>query len=441
VIERAENAGLAAARSAALAAARGDVVLLVNDDTIAFPDLLERHLEAHARHAPRRVAVLGTFEQPETQLSTALMRVLERTDLVFAYRGLRADVLHDWMRFWGCNVSVSRREALAAGAFDARFRHYGCEDTDLGVRLFARGVAVAFEPRARAWHRHVLGFDDLERRQKTVARAYVRLFARHPQLLDHPSWKGVAASTLAQLETCAKQRAPARQRLAKASRPLSSLDCRALETLGGRHAELAAAAETRLGEALAELNRDWWSEGFAEGLRALGVGSFRELRSLSDRAGEPWPLSGDSALRVLAWPRWDRDDELAKVLEVAADARLASARPCLCLRHDPQLDGDAKVAIARLEQVSRRVLARGEDVDAVIVGEPMAPSEWSRLGKAVACSLLLDSSEEGTRARFFARADAPGVRGADDQLAIVPAPSRSRSVPHPKERVWAELSV
>jgi GT2 family glycosyltransferase len=432
LLERASNGGLSSARSAAVAAARGELVLLVNDDTIAFPDLLERHLAAHARRAPRPVSVLGTFEQPAEQLRTALMRALERSHLVFGYAGMRSDVDHDWMKFWGCNVSAPRREVLSAGSFDALFRRYGCEDTDLGARLHERGLPVLFEPTARAWHRHVLTFADLERRQRTVARAYVRLFSKQPRLLDHPSWRPFAEQSAAGLEQAMARHRLVRERCLDEARRLAASE-------GGDVA--------RLLQLLAALNEGWWCEGFLEGMHELGVTSFRELRAWRDEAAQPWPLSTEAPVKLLAWPRWSDDAELAALLEVASDPRL-DAPPCLVLRHDRALDGELAEATARLEKASARVLVgerRRVDVSALIVSEPIRERDWPRLGKAATCALLLPSSEDGERARFLDRACVPGVRGVEDLLAFAqPAIALPVETPAPRRasaRVWSELSV
>jgi len=215
---------------------------------------------------------------------------------------------------------------------------------------------------------------------------------------------------------------------------LSSAD---LEALGAPHAEFAAAAVGRLDRLLQALNQAWWAEGFAQGMRDLGIGSFRELRAWRDETAARWPLASDRPVKLLAWPRWDDDGELAALLRIAADPRLGAAAPCLCLRHDAASDGPAELATRRLVAVSERELRAGEEVSALIVGEPIRPEEWPRLGSAVTAALLLDSSESPERARFFARAGAPGVRGVEDLLAFLPEPP----LPRVSGRVWAELSV
>ena len=84
-------------------------------------------------------------------------------------------------------------------------------------------------------------------------------------------------------------------------------------------------------------------------------------------------------------------------------------------------DGDLAAAIARFERVCARRAAGAPELDVVVVDEPLPPEAFPRLGRAVACALLLPSSFRGERHRFFARVGSSGVRGAEDLLAFVPA--------------------
>lgn len=446
LLARKENLGLAAARSAAVALATGEHLLLVNDDTIAFPDLLERHLAAH-RASAKPLAVLGTFEQPAAQLQSALMRALEATDLVFGYAGL-APGDHDWMKFWGCNVSVRRDVLMAAGAFDAGFRRYGCEDTDLGIRLQQRGVTVRYEPAARAWHRHVLTFADLERRQKVVARAYVHLFARHPDALDHPCWKRLLTSGRAPLAAAVAAAAPKLAPLLDAARGLAAVDCAALAARGPEGEVQARTAVARLIALLRPLNAHWWNEGFLAGLADLGVERFAELQSWRRGAVAPWPLATTAKVRLLAWPRWDDAAELATLLQMASEPRLA-APACLVLRHDPAHDGELDAALARLRQASAHALPPGRDLEVLLLAEPLGEGDLERVGAAMTAALRTPASDDGERARFFARVGAPGVRGGEDLLAFAEGHERvtggaaRRAVAQAAAPIqaWEELSV
>ena len=448
LLSRRSNGGLAAARSTAVAMATGEHVLIVNDDTIAFPDLVERHLAVHRARGGRRAAVLGTFEQPPEQLRTALMRVLEKSDLVFGYSALAAGE-HDWTKFWGCNVSVAREAVLAAGAFDATFRRYGCEDTDLGLRLAALGMPVVFEPAARAWHRHVLSLDDVAKRQSMVARAYIHLFAKHPTALEHPAWDKCLALDVAGIAAQQRRVAATLPTWLANCRRLAAIDVAALEARGPDGVALAQRIESELLKHLKLLNRCWWDEGFVAGLADLGANGFAQLREWRDPTAKSWPLRTSRAVKLLAWPRWDDAEELGALLRSVADPRLAPLHPCLCLRHDAAIDGPLDEALARLQAASHAALPHDGEVEVLVIGEPIAVEELGRLGNAVTAALLCDSSDGGERRRFFARVAAAGVRGADDLLALLPAagtPERSSGSPAAESSrsgapAWCELSV
>lgn len=267
-----ENGGLAAARNTGLREARGQYVLLVNDDTIAAPELIEEHLAAHAKYGPSR-AVLGTFEQPRAALDNALMRVIEETTLVFCYHGLDPNRLHDWNRFWTCNVSVSLDDVRKIGLFDESFRHYGCEDTDLAFRLQKEcGTRVVYAPKARAQHEHILSFDDLRHRSRTVGSAYVRFFHKHPDALLHPAWRHRADQPLSTKEATLVGTLPDRARAEAFAKELSRINLGNLERTGPEGAEIAAAILQSLKAYLSELNFLWWAEGEVEAA-AEGIGA------------------------------------------------------------------------------------------------------------------------------------------------------------------------
>lgn len=271
---RQENGGLAAARNAGIAVATGAYLHLVNDDTIPEPDCLAEHLAAHRAHPGKKIAVLGTFEQPPAVLGNALMRACETGTLVFCYSLLKAGELHPPSFLYTCNVTVSAADVRAVGGFDVSFRHYGAEDTDLGWRLGALGYRVLYHPKARATHRHTWGYDYLVRRNPMVARAHVRLFRKHPEAMDA---FGCHEHTLADLHAQVAARVEVRKPVAAAARGLADVDLGALEALGPAWHPYAGETAKRLAALLGELNSGWWQEGFAAGLREHGLAGFPQL--------------------------------------------------------------------------------------------------------------------------------------------------------------------
>ena len=402
-----ENGGLAAARNTGIAEARGDLLLFINDDTIAFPDLVERHLAAHAAHRGERISVLGSFEQPRSALANNLMRVLEDTDLVFCYSGMEPGRRYDWMRWWTCNVSTPASAVAEAGGFDETFRHYGCEDTDLALRLDRLGLPVLFEASARAHHRHVLDFDDVSRRARTVARAYVRLFRKHPSALAYPDWEWVRGIDADSAARALLDLLPERGRLESAARELSRIDLDRVGASGEPAQATVAALQERLAELLVSLNRAWWLQGFVEGLNEHGFESFAELEA------DAHPLATGATHRLLAWPRYDVEQELDRLFVEVGRAIAGRDDTCLCLRHDEAVDGPLPRAVERLQQAYDRQLREGERVEVLMVTEPLDPRELAKLGRSVdAVVRLADDAQIGPeRSEFLRCASASGQSG------------------------------
>jgi len=407
-----ENGGLSAARNSGIAVARGRRLLLVNDDTIAFPDLVEQHLRASRELGDEAVAIQGTFEQPPRALDNALMRMLERSTEVFCYAGMKPRAFHDWNRFWTCNVSVSRKLVLAAGGLDESFRHYGCEDTDLAIRLQALGGRVWFHDGARAHHRHLLDFDALKRRQLQVARAWVRLFQKHPTVLEHEDWAWVRTLDLEACERFADERNPHVPALEAAARVLCATDVGALD---GEHAALQGTADTiveRLRTIVAELNRIWWHQGFAAGLVEHGRAGFEEILPV-----EPWPLATQGRA-VVAWPTWE-PLELERLLREFGASLSTHADASLVLRHDFVIDPPLAEAQQALSDAYYRVLGSNAKLDVLMLDDLMSTADAIRLGRAVDGALQLPSSTSEPRRTWLERLGASLVHDGNELESLL----------------------
>ena len=81
---------------------------------------------------------------------------------------------------WGGNCSLRAEVWREVDGFDAgQFRGYGHEDTDLGFRLAALGVAFHYEPRACSFHMHECSSRSLARQSYEEGRAGVALAQKH----------------------------------------------------------------------------------------------------------------------------------------------------------------------------------------------------------------------------------------------------------------------
>jgi glycosyltransferase involved in cell wall biosynthesis len=144
------NRGANAARNRAIRAARGRILLIINDDTIATPGMLQEHLAAHAQHPDDRVAVLGKVTVCPTLPSSRLSPL--HLDRAFAALSPGAEL--DWHAFLTCNISVKHTLLARGGLFEERLRYH--EDVELGERLSHFGLRVVYRPGALGHHRHFL---------------------------------------------------------------------------------------------------------------------------------------------------------------------------------------------------------------------------------------------------------------------------------------------
>jgi len=163
-LERA-RVGVVRARNVAVAESRGELLVFVDDDVwIPDPGFIRHHVEAHAQ--PDVASICGR-ELKMHQIDPITRRPLETLPraarprreqsalgalLAFdrsASEPARVAVLST------CNGSIKREAFLEAGGFDESFRgaSYG-DDADLVLRMAARGLGCAFDP--RPWLVHLL---------------------------------------------------------------------------------------------------------------------------------------------------------------------------------------------------------------------------------------------------------------------------------------------
>jgi glycosyltransferase involved in cell wall biosynthesis len=143
------NAGPAVARNTGVAHARGRLVLFVDDDVIATPCLVARHVECHRREGPGTVVIGPMLTPPDFRMSPWTR--WEQTMLYKQYAAMeRGDYAPTSRQFYTGNASLGRAELTAAGGFDPRFRR--AEDVELAYRLEAAGLKFSFDFEAIGYH-------------------------------------------------------------------------------------------------------------------------------------------------------------------------------------------------------------------------------------------------------------------------------------------------
>jgi GT2 family glycosyltransferase len=155
VLRNEEAMGPAASRNRGLEAGEAPVVVFLDDDVIAHPELLARHRDVFVRR-PGPVVSIGSLRPPPGARLPPWDRW--QADRLAREEGrlARGEADASWTHLYSGNVAVRRVELQAVGGFDPLFARQ--EDVELGYRLSRVGCRFVFEPTAVVWHdaRHSL---------------------------------------------------------------------------------------------------------------------------------------------------------------------------------------------------------------------------------------------------------------------------------------------
>jgi GT2 family glycosyltransferase len=174
--------GASAARNMGVRHTTAPLLLFLDDDMVAAPDLLQRHLRAH-RTSPGGIvygAVPVHEDSPRSFLSAGLAAWARRRD-----RALRQAASVSPDELLGGHLSISRATFDLLGGFDPLFTAGGCfggEDIDFGCRARNKGIPLRYVPQAVARQVYMKTFRALARDIRESALADVNLVSRHPDV-------------------------------------------------------------------------------------------------------------------------------------------------------------------------------------------------------------------------------------------------------------------
>jgi GT2 family glycosyltransferase len=131
-------------------AARCPVLIMVDDDNLPHPRLIESYLE---KFTPQEVQ-LGYKSSLQSYLDQDLPVPIEPGIMSTWWEDSKADRFGHFQCGNVCMSTEAARTPAKDGSigFDERFTGYGHEDTEFGQRVYSSGYRLAFNPNAVTWH-------------------------------------------------------------------------------------------------------------------------------------------------------------------------------------------------------------------------------------------------------------------------------------------------
>jgi GT2 family glycosyltransferase len=166
LIERAQG-GPAAARNTAVRAATGEIILFIDDDIVATPQLVTEHIRLHLEDD--QAVVLAPMATPHDHVRPIWVQ-WEEYALELKYRDMENGRYEPTARqFFTGNCSLKRRWFLATGEFDEELKR--AEDIEFAFRLEQKcKVHFYFNPSAIGYHYAYRTFESWKRAQYLYGR-------------------------------------------------------------------------------------------------------------------------------------------------------------------------------------------------------------------------------------------------------------------------------
>jgi glycosyltransferase involved in cell wall biosynthesis len=172
------GSGPAKARNAGASQARGKILLFLDDDIVAMPQLVAAHVAAHAA-GPKQVVIgyLPTHLYGQKGYFRAMLR---RWWEDFFNRMREPGHRFTYQDLLTGNVSLERSLFASLGGFDVSFRCH--EDWEFGYRLLKAGAQFVYEDTAAGHHHERTAMERSFRRKTAEGIADVQFGKLHPEL-------------------------------------------------------------------------------------------------------------------------------------------------------------------------------------------------------------------------------------------------------------------
>lgn len=173
-----EAPGAGAKRNFGVLKSKADIILFLDDDMIASPNLLYEHFSFYNEGAD---GVLGRIEEDENVNLNYFTKYLIDNDLQNTYKNINKDNV-SFEYFYTGNISLKKDIFNTLGGFDLKFKQYGFEDSELGYRLNKSGYVIKYNENALGYHHFLRNFEDYLARKRDMGRSAAYFAKLYPEL-------------------------------------------------------------------------------------------------------------------------------------------------------------------------------------------------------------------------------------------------------------------
>jgi GT2 family glycosyltransferase len=185
-----QNSGDRAARQRGIETAQGDVVLLLDDDVVAGPNLGEKHARLHERAEDRLVVGYMPTGKRTPRRAGDFATHLYADEYEKRCREYEKSPDEILQHLWSGNISLRREQALQVGFTKGEQvnRH---TDQDFGLRCAEAGMTGVFDRSLASQHTHVRNIESFLRQARQYGMARRTLDAK---LSEGERWGSPLAS-------------------------------------------------------------------------------------------------------------------------------------------------------------------------------------------------------------------------------------------------------
>jgi glycosyltransferase involved in cell wall biosynthesis len=171
--------GAAATRNVGIREAKGDIVVFIDDDIFAEPDLIEKHIHYHTENPG--ASIIGTVMSPWENSTDPFLRYL-RDQGIFNPYSIACGQPMDFSYYHTGNVSTSRKLLREVDGFNEEFFVYGMEDIELGYRLEQKGCRMTPGIGAKGRHEYFPSCEQFIERCQQAGYSLGKMIELHPEL-------------------------------------------------------------------------------------------------------------------------------------------------------------------------------------------------------------------------------------------------------------------